>query len=174
MGLPLLCGVEDYQAMVRALTPMIEADGNEAVVLVGHGTDHPGWSTYTALQYMLQNRFGAKVHMGAVEEGYPACDTIVRAVIAGGYGRVRLVPCMLVAGVHFEEDLAGEEDSWKSEFEAAGIEVALERQGLGCHPDIIELYCRHTAAALDVIPRCRYSEEIPGATATTAPKALPL
>ena len=153
IGMPLMCGVEDFQAMVRSLAPLVEKHADEAVVFVGHGTDHPAWCAYTALQHMLQERFGRKVHVGNVEEGYPGCDAIVRAVAAEGYGKVRLVPLMLVAGVHFEEDLAGEENSWKSGFETAGFEVALEAEGLGFHKPIVELFCQHIAAALDVIPQ---------------------
>lgn len=153
IGMPLMCSVEDFQLMVRSLTPLVEKHADEAVVFVGHGTDHPAWCAYTALQYMLQARFGRKAHVGVVEEGYPECDAVVRAVAAEGYGRVRLVPLMLVAGVHFEEDLAGEEGSWKSDFEALGIEVVLEGSGLGLYAPIIEQFYRHMAAALDVIPR---------------------
>jgi len=152
IGMPLMCSVEDYHAVVNALAPLVEKNADEAVVFVGHGTDHPAWCAYTALQHMLQGRFGSKVHVGVVEEGYPARDAVVRAVADGGYGRVRLMPLMLVAGVHFEEDLAGEENSWKTAFEAAGIEVALERSGLGFYPSVIAQFCDHIAAAADVIP----------------------
>ena len=60
---------------------------------------------------------------------------------------------MLVDGVHFEENLAGDQSSWKSDFEAFGIEVVLEGSGLGFYAPVIEQCCRHIAAALDVIPR---------------------
>jgi sirohydrochlorin cobaltochelatase len=102
---------------------------------------------------MLQQKYGAKVHVGVVEDGYPDQESIVRAVKDGGYARVRLASFMLVAGVHFEEDLAGDQDSWKTVFEAAGIQVELEKGGLGFNPQIIEIFCRHMAAALDIIPQ---------------------
>ncbi|MFZ1985122.1 MAG: sirohydrochlorin cobaltochelatase [Desulfatitalea sp.] len=152
IGLPLLCAEADYHALVESLAPMVGAARDEAIILVGHGTDHPAWSAYTALHFMLQQRYGAKVFVGSVEDGCPDRDAIVAAVIAGGFARVRLVPFMLVAGAHFEEDLAGEEDSWKSAFAAAGVPAILESQGLGYHPQIIALFSRHMAAALDVIP----------------------
>jgi sirohydrochlorin cobaltochelatase len=153
IGLPLLSAVEDYEAVVRALAPLVEKNEDEARVLVGHGTDHPCWSSYPALQHMLQQKYGAKVHVGAVEDGYPDQQSIVRAVVDGGYARVRLASFMLVAGVHFEEDLAGDEDSWKRVFEAAGIQVELEKGGVGFNPQIIEIFCRHMEAALDIIPQ---------------------
>ncbi len=153
MGLPLLSAIEDYEAVVRALAPLVEKHADEAVVLVGHGTDHPSWSSYPALKSMLQQKFGAKVHVGTVENGYPDRDAVVRAVVNSGYARVRLASFMLVAGVHFEEDLAGDQDSWKTVFEAAGIQVELEKGGLGLNQQIIEIFCRHMEAALDIIPQ---------------------
>jgi sirohydrochlorin cobaltochelatase len=153
MGLPLLTSIEDYAAVVRALAPLVEKNEDEAVVLVGHGTDHPSWSAYAALQHMFAQQYGAKVHVGAVEDGYSDRRAVVRAVAAAGYVRVRLVALMLVAGVHFEEDLAGDDDSWKTAFEAAGFHVELEPGGLGLNSRIIDIFCRHMAAALDVIPQ---------------------
>jgi sirohydrochlorin cobaltochelatase len=152
MGLPLLCAVEDYRAVVRALAPLVKKNEDEALVLVGHGTDHPSWSSYLALQTMLQQAYGAKIHLGVVEAGYPDQETIVRAVVNSGYTKVRLAAFMLVAGVHFEEDLAGDEGSWKRAFEAAGIKVKLEEGGLGLDPEVIAIFCRHMEAALDIIP----------------------
>lgn len=152
IGLPLLSCVEDYKAVVRALSPLATKNKAEALVLVGHGTDHPSWSSYPTLQYMLRQTYGTGIYLGVVEEGYPDRKTIVRAVVTGGYTKVRLASFMLVAGVHFEEDLAGDEDSWKRVFEAAGIQVELEKGGLGLNPQIIEIFCEHTEAALDIIP----------------------
>jgi sirohydrochlorin cobaltochelatase len=152
IGLPMLSAPEDHAALLEALRPVLTVDPAEAVVLIGHGTDHPAWTTYTALAHRLQNRYGQRVQIGVVEQGYPDRDTVIRNVATAGYGKARLVPLLLVAGVHFAEDLAGEQDSWKSTFEAAGIHVALAQDGLGHTPAIVEIFCHHTEAALDVIP----------------------
>ena len=63
-----------------------------------------------------------------------------------------LIPLMLVAGVHFIEDMYGNEDSWKTAFEARDIDVSAEQKGLGMNPGIIEMFCSHIQDALDVIP----------------------
>lgn len=154
IGLPLLCSAADYHAVVRALVPVIGDQADEAVILVGHGTDHPAWCAYAALEHMLQERFGDRVRVGLVDEGDPslAREAVVRAVVERGFGRVRLIPFLLVAGVHFEEDLAGDDDSWKADCEAAGLSVVLENKGLGHHRPVVDLFCRHIAAALDTIP----------------------
>jgi len=59
---------------------------------------------------------------------------------------------MLVAGVHFMEDMAGEEDSWKTAFEEKNISVSLDQNGLGMNSSIVEIFCQHIHDALDVIP----------------------
>ena len=78
----------------------------EAIILVGHGSDHPSWATYPALQYLLSQRFGHLVHIGVLE-GHPPRQEVIARVLASGLKLVRLLPLMLVAGRHFQEDLAG-------------------------------------------------------------------
>ena len=57
---------------------------------------------------------------------------------------------MVVAGDHANNDMAGdEEDSWKSQFEAADYEVECILKGLGELPAIREIYVAHTQAAID-------------------------
>ena len=151
MGLPLLSSPEDFDGVAGVLAPELRAGKDEAVVLVGHGTDHPMWCAYAALEQRMRRVAGSHVHVGLVE-GAPGPGEILERVLAAGCSRVRLVPFMLVAGVHFLEDLAGEEDSWRSAFEDRGIEVVLEDRGLGSRGGIIDIFCRHIAQALDVIP----------------------
>ena len=103
----------------------------EAVVLVGHGTDHCIWTAYPAFYQRLRERYGRRAFGGMIEDGYPDRETLIDAIVKEGFKRVRLVPFMLVSGVHFEEDLAGEKDSWKSACEARGLSVTLETRGLG-------------------------------------------
>lgn len=153
VGLPLLISPEDYEMVVNAVTPLLPSDmTEEAAVLIGHGTDHPSWSAYPALAYMLRERFGQKIHIGLVEEGCPSRESVVASVKAAGFERVRLIPFMLVAGIHFHKDLMGDEDSWKTAFETEGISVSADSSGLGCRDDIVRIYCRHIRDALNVIP----------------------
>lgn len=155
MGLPLLSQPEDYEAVVAALMPHFGDKGDEAVVMIGHGTDHPSWSSYVALDYIFRKKMVRGVYVGLVEHGYPTMASVIREVKRDGYHHVRLIPMMLVAGLHFEEDMSGENHSWKLAFETEGISVSLESQGLGFNRGIVELYCRHIQDALDVIPDSR-------------------
>jgi sirohydrochlorin cobaltochelatase len=155
IGHSLLCSPEDHEAVARALAPLFNKDEKEAVVLVGHGTDHCIWAAYPAFYQRLRQMYGPRAYGGMVEEDYPGRDILIDRIIAAGYRRIRLVPFMLVAGVHFEEDLAGPEDSWKTAFEARGIEVALEAEGLGMQTSIIDIFRAHIANALSVIPESK-------------------
>lgn len=67
-------------------------------------------------------------------------------------GKIILIPFMLVAGTHFEEDLAGDDDSWKTAFEEKQISVSVETKGLGFHQTNIEIFGKRIKDALDVIP----------------------
>ncbi|PIF02918.1 MAG: sirohydrochlorin cobaltochelatase [Desulfococcus sp.] len=164
VGLPLLHCPADYQAVVDVI--MRDCDlyrngpcrpegapenSSDAVVLVGHGTDHPSWCSYVALDHIFRGRGAKGLYVGVVEQGYPKMADVIREVRAAGYRRVRLVPFLLVAGMHFEEDLSGKRNSWKTGFEDAGIDVSLEDRGIGLNPGVVDIFCRHIADALALV-----------------------
>ena len=152
VGHSLLCSQQDHLAVARSLAPIFARDDREAVVFVGHGTDHCSWTTYPAFYALLEEIYGKRAYGGMVEEGFPDRDQIIERVKQAGFRRVRIVPFMLVAGVHFEEDLIGPEDSWRTAFEEKGLDVTWETEALGARPPIIELFCEHIQSALSVIP----------------------
>lgn len=152
MGLPLFWAPEDYRAFLDDLAPKLDAAGNEeAIILVGHGTDHPSWATYLALQYLLSRQFGNQVYIGVLE-GHPSRQEVIAEVIRSGMKGVQLLPLMLVAGRHVQEDLAGPEDSWKTSMEEAGLTVTLDATGLLHYPGVIKIFRDHIVNALNVIP----------------------
>ena len=146
MGKPLLTSAEDYQAVVKALDLRDLISSDQAVILVGHGTNHPCWTAYPTLEGMFRAKYGSNLHVGVVS-WFPPKEKTIKAVIESGVKRVRLIPLMLVAGVHFQEDLAGENDSWKSDLEQNGLSVVAEEEGLGFNKDIIEIYIKHLEEA---------------------------
>jgi sirohydrochlorin cobaltochelatase len=150
MGLPLLTSPGDYQTLATAILGNGIAGTGTASVLVGHGTDHPAWTAYPALQRILQVS-GANVHVATVE-GESAMQDTVTEVVRSGADRVHLVPLMLVAGVHLQEDIAGDEDSWKRAFMDAGLNVTVEENGLGKHPAVVDIFLKHIRDALAIIP----------------------
>ena len=58
-----------------------------------------------------------------------------------------LAPLMFVAGDHAKNDMAGEEDSWKSELEEKGYEVRVILKGLGEFEGIRKIFAEHIEEA---------------------------
>jgi len=153
IGLPLLDSPQDYLSALKALLDeMHTADTDEALVLVGHGTDHAIWAAYPALERMARKHLHGRIFVGAVE-GCLEAEEVVADVVQAGFAKACLVPFMLVAGIHFQEDLCAEDEgSWKSLLEASGVQVRLEFRGMGELLGIANIFCRHIREALDVIP----------------------
>jgi sirohydrochlorin cobaltochelatase len=151
VGLPLLSSYGDYWKTAHALRHLVGASAaDEAVVLIGHGTDHPAWAAYPAFEAICRQRFGPQVFVGLIE-GKPGRTATVHAVRKAGYRRAHLVPFTLVAGVHFEADIMGE-GGWASAFTDAGIDIRVEPFGVGHNERIVDVFLDHIADAADVIP----------------------
>ena len=151
MGLPLLTAPEDYRDVAAAILATHPNVGGTAVVLVGHGTDHPAWTAYPALAQVIGAAGGTHVYMVTIE-GASSMEETVAAVLRSGARHVHLIPLMLVAGVHLQEDIAGDDGSWKQAFLTAGLSVTVETTGLGRHPAVIDIFLRHIRDALATVP----------------------
>ena len=131
------------------------ADGT-AFVFMGHGTSHTAKVSYSQMQTTMQTLGYDNVFIGTVE-GEPedtACEAVIEKVKEAGYTKVVLRPLMVVAGDHANNDMAGAaEDSWLSQFNAAGCFDSVDTQiaGLGEIADIQQLYVAHTKAAIDTL-----------------------
>lgn len=153
IGKPVLSAEEDFDWMIRILTDELNGycDGKTAICLMGHGSEAKANEVYD----MLQERFcqkGYTDYLVGTVEAKPALADLVHRVEQGSYERVVLVPLMMVAGDHANNDMAGEEDdSWKSTFEAMGKEVVILMRGLGELKGIQELIADHARAAMKEI-----------------------
>jgi len=157
----------DKEAVAKAVTAAavkdagfdsLEAAAEEKVafVFMGHGTSHTAKVSYSQMQTAMQTLGYSNVFIGTVE-GEPeetACENVIEAVKAAGYTKVILRPLMVVAGDHANNDMAGaDEDSWLSQFNAAGCFDSVDTQiaGLGEIADIQQIYVNHTKAAMDAL-----------------------
>ncbi len=147
-GCPLLSSTDDQKAVLTAvLSEHSEISREDAIVFMGHGTTHYANSVYAALDYMLKEMGHANIFMGTVE-AYPDLDTLIRQVKKTSAKRVHLIPFMLVAGDHANNDMAGNSpNSWKSLFETAGYEVICHLRGLGEYKEIRDIYLNHLKKA---------------------------
>ena len=151
LGAPLLHAQEDYEVVSKALLSWLpQMAPDEALVLMGHGTPHFANSAYGQLEQNLQD-LSDRVYVATVE-GYPTLDR-VKTLLARRpeIKRLTLAPFMLVAGDHARNDLAGDEDSWKTELEEEGYAVRCLLQGLGECPAIRQLFVGHCAKAVEAL-----------------------
>ncbi|MDC7240536.1 MAG: sirohydrochlorin cobaltochelatase [Spirochaetales bacterium] len=151
IGEPLLFSHTDYDLVLDALEDQMPDLGEgEALVLMGHGTEHPANACYSCLQVKADER-GLPVEIGCVE-GYPELDRVVDKLKEKGYRRLHLMPLMLVSGDHAVNDMAGDdEESWKSVLEAEGYDVKCYLQGLGENPLIQKIFNRKALSALSAL-----------------------
>lgn len=149
---PLFSSDEDYEAVAQAITAETASydDGETAICFMGHGTEAESNSDYAKLQEILTADGFENYFIGTVEAS-PSVEDLLNTLNASGkYKKVVLKPLMVVAGDHANNDMAGdEEDSWKSQFEAAGYEVNCIIEGLGQDEAIQNIYVKHTQAAID-------------------------
>lgn len=148
-GKPLLSSSEDYEETIKAIAAEVPAinDKTTAVVFMGHGTEHFADSAYSALDYRFKAMGYENAFVGTVE-GYPDLDKIKADLSKFKPSKVVLVPLMIVAGDHANNDMAGdEEDSWKVQLKKEGYEVECILKGLGEYPGIQEMFAKHCKAA---------------------------
>jgi sirohydrochlorin cobaltochelatase len=147
IGSPLLSSSEDYDATCRAVMKQLpQLKETDALVLMGHGTEHYVDAAYAALDYRFKALGYSNVFVGTVE-GYPDIETVLEQVKCFGPEKVILMPFMVVAGDHATNDMAGdEEDSWKCIFNNAGFEVECLLKGIGEFEEIRKIYIEHIEA----------------------------
>jgi sirohydrochlorin cobaltochelatase len=152
LGQPLLSSLADRQRVLQALAKDFPVDFKEhAILLVGHGSPSPaGTREYLSLYTLMLSKFkGKKVFFGVIE-GQPEMKNALAGLKKSSASKVTVVPFMVVAGDHFENDIMGDKDSIKSELLAVKpYEIQAIDKGLGYNDGIIQVYLDHLAAALD-------------------------
>jgi sirohydrochlorin cobaltochelatase len=149
-GMPLLTAPQDYERLADCLAPLITARPDKAILLIGHGTDHPIWVAYHALECIFQRRFGKQIFIGTIEKNPPA-EAVPQEIAAAGFRQVCMIPLLLVAGMHYQRDVIGEgENSWRSRLERQGLDVESIAGGLGLIPGISNIIATHIREALSL------------------------
>lgn len=141
---------DDYLLAIKALQNQLPKIGkNEAVAFMGHGGVNPSNTAYAALQMKLQDAGLKNVFVFTVE-GYPTIENLIEKLKTNKIKKVTLMPMMLVAGDHANNDMAGDDkESYKSQLIAAGFQVDAYIHGLGENPGIQDIYVQHTKDAVD-------------------------
>ncbi len=143
IGIPLMYGDEDLVRLSEFYGKTFELEEDEALVLMGHGTEHAINTIYSNLQEQLLRDGYNHIHIGTVE-AEPTVDEIISNLQNANYKKVVITPLMLVSGDHANNDMAGDDiDSWKSKLEARGYIVRVVLKGMGEYEEIRNMYLEH-------------------------------
>lgn len=137
---------DDYEIMVDAIKDIIPKD--ELTIFMGHGTNHFANACYSCLQLVLRDKGFNNVFVANVE-GYPSLQNVISYINKNCNSKyVTLIPLMVVAGDHAENDMAGEdEDSWKNILTKEGFKVDTYIHGLGELEKFQNIYLKHAEDA---------------------------
>ncbi|MFB3765173.1 MAG: sirohydrochlorin cobaltochelatase [Methanotrichaceae archaeon] len=175
LGAPLMTSEQDYIDLTKALAHQMDnytvgvdrtphyspIDHNvTASIYMGHGTPHYSNSAYSELNAFLARSY-KNTWVGTVE-GYPTYDDVLAELKASGVKQVRLAPLMISAGEHALVDLTGtasehggaalsqpSPDSWRAKLMKEGFNVTYDLRGLAENDQIVQIWVRHTKAALN-------------------------
>ncbi|WP_406241716.1 sirohydrochlorin cobaltochelatase [Tissierella carlieri] len=142
VGLPLLSLEEDYMKIVESIG-ISELGSNEALVFMGHGSNHEADEAYEILENLYHKKGFTNVFIGTVG-GSKTIEDIIKELKEKNIKKIKLKPFMLVAGDHAINDMASEDDdSWKSILEKDRFQVEICLRGLGEYRIIQEIFLEH-------------------------------
>lgn len=144
VGFPLLGTQKDLERIVDVTIRHIpeERKNGDAVILMGHGTPHPGNAFYAAMMFNFQQK-DPNIFVGTVE-GWPEIDDVTNLLKEKNLKKAYLMPFMSVAGDHARNDMAGDEDdSWKSILTKAGVQCVPVLKGMAEYDDVVAVWVDH-------------------------------
>lgn len=149
VGCPLLMDQKDGEVLAAVIQEEHPLKEQEALVLMGHGTEHEANAVYGQLQDIFRQQ-SYPCFVGTVE-GIPSFEDAVGLLKASGVSCARLLPLMFVAGDHAKHDMAGSEDSLMTMVQEAGIQAIPVIRGLGESRSVRKLFVERAAEAMKAI-----------------------
>lgn len=145
---------DDVTETLKALSTQFPELGKEdALLIMAHGTPQVSNAYYSVIQAKIDEMGYKNVFVYTVE-GWPSLETVMPKLKKNGIKHVTLMPIMMVAGDHANNDMAGADpDSHKSILEAAGYKVDAYIHGIGENKAIQGLYVRRANDAWDALEK---------------------
>lgn len=142
----------DFAIAAKALEKQLpKLKVGEEIVFMGHGSPNQHNPAYQKLQDEF-NLAKLPITIGVVEEtDHPNLqDAVSRLAAKKSVKSITLMPLMLVAGDHANNDMAGDEaDSWKNTLRAKGYQINVPYlHGLGENVAVQDIYVQHIKDAI--------------------------
>ena len=145
---------DEVMEVVKAVSTQFPKVGKEdAVLIMAHGTPDPSNAYYAVIQDRIEDAGLKNVYIYTVE-GTPNLEQVIPQLKAKGIKNVTLMPFMMVAGDHANNDMAGDEpDSHKSILEKDGFKVDTYLYGLGENQNIRNIFVERANEAWDALEK---------------------
>ncbi len=143
---------DDVTEALQAMSTEFPKIGkNDAILLMDHGTPHPSNAYYSVMQARL-HELGMKNIFIYTVEGWPSLETVIPQLKEQGIKNVTLIPMMMVAGDHANNDMAGNtSESHKAVLEKAGFHVSTYIHGLGENEAVRKLFVDRANESWDAL-----------------------
>ena len=142
--------IETLKAVQSQFPKLGKEDG---LLIMAHGTPDPSNAYYSVIQDRIHT-LGMKNVFVYTVEGTPNLEQVIPQLKLHGIKHVTLMPFMMVAGDHANNDMAGAEpDSHKSILEKEGFKVDTYIHGLGENPNIRNLFVERANEAWDALEK---------------------
>ena len=145
---------DEVMEVVKAVSTQFPKVGKQdAVLIMAHGTPDPSNAYYAVIQDRIEEA-GLKNTFIYTVEGTPNLEQVIPQLKARGIKNVTLMPFMMVAGDHANNDMAGNEpDSHKSILEKDGFKVDTYLHGLGENQNIRNIFVERANEAWDALQK---------------------
>ena len=142
--------IETLKAVQSQFRKLGKEDG---LLIMAHGTPDPSNAYYSVIQDRIHTLGMKNVFIYTVE-GTPNLEQVIPQLKLHGIKHVTLMPFMMVAGDHANNDMAGNEpDSHKSILEKEGFKVDTYIHGLGENQNIRNLFVERANEAWDALEK---------------------
>jgi len=142
--------IETLKAVQSQFPKLGKEDG---LLIMAHGTPDPSNAYYSVIQDRIHTLGMKNVFIYTVE-GTPNLEQVIPQLKLHGNKHVTLMPFMMVAGDHANNDMAGNEpDSHKSILEKEGFKVDTYIHGLGENQNIRNLFVERANEAWDALEK---------------------
>ena len=142
--------IETLKAVQSQFPKLGKEDG---LLIMAHGTPDPSNAYYSVIQDRIHTLGMKNVFIYTVE-GTPNLEQVIPQLKLHGIKHVTLMPFMMVAGDHANNDMAGDEpDSHKSILEKEGFKVDTYIHGLGENQNIRNLFVERANEAWDALEK---------------------
>ena len=145
---------DEVMEVVKAVSTQFPKVGKQdAVLIMAHGTPDPSNAYYAVIQDRIEEA-GLKNTFIYTVEGTPNLEQVIPQLKARGIKNVTLMPFMMVAGDHANNDMAGNEpDSHKSILGKEGFKVDTYLHGLGENQNIRNIFVERANEAWDALQK---------------------